>query len=86
MDNNEMLIREAVELAKKNGVKFEKGTPKFRRQGEVGRFHIVMITNSRPDTKVDLILDEHFSSLQDHSVKSIADYLIEEFNKPRLGK
>ncbi|RUQ84474.1 hypothetical protein [Legionella septentrionalis] len=80
MDDNEILVREAVELAKKNGVKFEKGTPKFRRKGEEGSFHIVMVT-SRPNTKVDIILDANFSNLQDHSVKSIADYLIEEFNK-----
>lgn len=85
MDNNEKLIMDAVELARKSGVLFEKDTPTFRRKGQEGRFRIVIITNTRPDTTGHAILDKDFSYLEGHSTQSIADYLIEEFNKLNIA-
>ena len=85
MDNNERLIRDAVELARKSGVEFKKNTPTFRRKGQEGRFRIVIITNTKPDTTGHAILDKNFSYLEGHSAQSIADYLIEEFNKLNIA-
>lgn len=86
MDKNEKLVRDAVNLARKHGVEFKDDTPSFRSKGLESRFRIVIKTNTRPNTAGHGVLDKDFKYLESHDTESLADYLVQEFNKLNIIK
>lgn len=86
MDKIEKMVREAVYLARKRGVEFEDGTPSFRSNGQESIFRIVINTNTKPDTAGHGIFEKDFKYLENHDKKSLADYLVHEFNKLNIIK
>ncbi|HDV5710282.1 hypothetical protein [Legionella pneumophila] len=86
MDKIEKLVRDAVDLARKRGVEFEDGTPSFRSNGQESIFRIVININTRPDTAGHGVFEKDFKYLENHNMKSLADYLVREFNKLNIIK
>jgi len=84
MDKKTMVM-EAVNLAKKQGVNFEVGAPKFRSKAGESRFCIVIKINTGPNSAGDTKVDEHFDVLNGHDVTSFANYLINIFNKLNIS-
>ncbi len=81
MDKEDM-VNKAVELAKKQGVSFERETPKFRpTNGVKKRFRIVIKTNTSRDSAGEIAIDEHFDVLDSFNEKSLSNYLIKVFNE-----
>lgn len=86
MNQIEKLVRDAVNLAIERGVEFEDGTPSFRSNGHERIFRIVFNTNTRPDTAGHAVLEKNFKYLENHETESLADYLVQKFNKLNLIK
>ncbi|MCW8471360.1 hypothetical protein OQJ19_11965 [Fluoribacter gormanii] len=84
MDKKAMVI-EAVNLAKKQGVNFEVGTPTFRSKAGESRFCIVIKINTGPNSAGTTKVDEHFDALNGHDVISLANYLINTFNELNIS-
>jgi hypothetical protein len=84
MDKKTMVM-EAFNLAKKQGVNFEVGTPKFRSKSGESRFCIVIKINTGPNSAGSTKIDEHFDALNGHDVKSLANYLINIFNELNIS-
>lgn len=81
MDKQSMVIN-AVNLAKKQGVRFDENNPSFRPDNnmEKERFHITILTNTSSNSAGHTSIDEHFKVLDHYDEKKLANYLIDIFN------
>jgi hypothetical protein len=80
--DKEVMVNQAVEMAKKQGVSFESKTPQFRpKNGEKNRFLISIKTNTTPYSAGQVTIDEHFDVLDSFNEKSLCNFLIKIFNE-----
>lgn len=80
--DKEAMVRNAVELAKKQGVRFGDTSPSFRPENvnQKERFHISILTNTSLNSAGHTSIDEHFKVLDDYDEIKLANYLINVFN------
>lgn len=76
------MVKNAIHLAKKQGVLFKKDTPSFRpiNTDQKERFHIEILTNTSPNSTGHAIIDEHLNILDPCNEIKLANYLIDIFN------